>query len=78
LLKTQQPLKARKKTSKGLKSLEFWNFFKIGLANFENNPILIYKIRHKFLLTTKGGEKSSFKVTAIVTTLYFLHNLQLG
>ena len=44
---------ARQKISTALESLEFWKFFEVYLTKFKNNQILLNKISHRFLLTTK-------------------------
>ncbi len=44
--------KAREKISTDLESLEFWKNVYVGLTKFKNNPILLNKISHRFLLTT--------------------------
>jgi len=40
---------AREKTSTYLESLEFKKFFDVCLTKFENYPILLNKISHRFL-----------------------------
>ncbi len=45
--------RAREKISTDLESLEFTKFFDVGLAKVENIQILLYKISHRFLITTK-------------------------
>jgi hypothetical protein len=45
--------KAGEKLAQILESLEFWKFFYEGSTKFKNNQILLNKISHKFLLTTK-------------------------
>ncbi len=52
--------KAREKISTDLESLEFEKFFDACFTKLENYPILPNKISHRFLLTTKLGERSSF------------------
>ncbi len=51
LLKSQQ--KTLEKVSADLESLEFYKNFGVRLTKFENNQILLNKISHRFLLTTK-------------------------
>jgi len=50
MLFTQQPLKLEKKISTYLETLEF---FDVCLIKFENYQILLDKISHRFLVTTK-------------------------
>jgi hypothetical protein len=50
LLKTQQLLKLEKKINT---ALELFEFFGACLIKFKNNQILLIKISHRFLLTTK-------------------------
>ncbi len=45
--------KCREKISTDLESVEFYKCFDVSLAKFENNQILLYKISHTFLVTTK-------------------------
>jgi hypothetical protein len=51
---------ASEKISTYLESLEFLKFVDVRLTKFENYQILIDKISHRFLVTTKlfGGWKS--------------------
>ncbi len=35
------------------KRTEFWKFFNVRLTKFQNNQILLNKISHRFLMTTK-------------------------
>ncbi len=42
-----------KKTSTILESVEFLKFFEVCFIKFENNQVLINKISHRFLVTTK-------------------------
>jgi hypothetical protein len=51
--KNSTTTKAREKISTDLESLEFQKFFDVCLTKFKNNLILLYKIGHRFLLTTK-------------------------
>jgi hypothetical protein len=44
---------AREKISTYLESLEFYKFFDVCLTKFENYQILLNKISHRFLMTTK-------------------------
>jgi hypothetical protein len=44
---------AREKISAYLESLEFYKFLDICLAKFKSNQILLIKISHRFLVTTK-------------------------
>ncbi len=59
LLITQQPLKLKKKST-DWESLEFSIKFDVSLTEYKNNKILLNKISHWFLLTTKllTGQKS--------------------
>ncbi len=43
----------RDKISTYLESLEFWTFFDACLTKLDNYQILLNKIIHRFLLTTK-------------------------
>ncbi len=43
----------REKIITYLESVEFWKLFDICLTNFENYQILINKISHRFLVTSK-------------------------
>jgi hypothetical protein len=45
--------KASKKISADLESLEFYKFFDVHLTKFKHDQILLNKISHRFLLTTK-------------------------
>ncbi len=36
-----------------LESSKFYKFVDVGVAKFENNPILLNKINHRFLVTTR-------------------------
>ncbi len=47
---TQEPLGLEKKITADLESLEFYEFFNVGLAKFENNQILLNEISHRFLV----------------------------
>jgi hypothetical protein len=44
---------ARAKLSTDLESFEFQKFFEVCLTKFENYQILINKIIHRYLVTTK-------------------------
>ncbi len=44
---------AREKISTDLNTLEFEKFFDVCLTKIENNQILLNKISHRFLMTTK-------------------------
>ncbi len=44
---------AREKISTVLESVEFYNFLNICLTKFENYQILLNKISHRFIMTTK-------------------------
>jgi hypothetical protein len=44
---------AREKISADLESLKFHNFLNVGFTTFKNNQILLNKISHQFLGTTK-------------------------
>jgi hypothetical protein len=50
---TQQTLKLEKKINTYLESLEFQKIFDVGLTKFENHQILLKKMNHRFLVTTK-------------------------
>jgi hypothetical protein len=54
--------KATEKISADLESLDLHKFFDVCLTKFKNNQILLNKISHRFLLTTKLGERSSIKI----------------
>jgi hypothetical protein len=51
---------AREKVSTYLESLEFQKIFDVSLTKFENHQILLNKMNHRFLVTTKlySGWKS--------------------
>jgi hypothetical protein len=48
---------ARDKIPRDLEFLEFLKFFHVCLTKFKNNPILLNKISHKFLVTTTQMKK---------------------
>jgi hypothetical protein len=53
IAKNSTNTKAREKISTDLDSLEFYKNFDVCLTKFKNNQILLNKISHIFLLTTK-------------------------
>jgi len=53
IAKNSTTTKAREKNSTDMESLEFKTFFDACLTKFKNNQILLNKISHRFLLTTK-------------------------
>ncbi len=70
---------AREKINTDLESFELSNFVDACLTKFENNQILLNKISHRFLLTTKlfsglksliiktEGEKFSYRNCLVLT-----------
>ncbi len=62
MLKSQQTF--LEKVSIDLESLEFYNFFGVHLTLFDKYQILLNKISHRFLLTTKlyASERSSLDI----------------
>ncbi len=66
------PTTETKVKSTDLESLEFYNFFDVYLAKFKNFQILLIKISHRFIVTTKqlSGWKRLIKpAMQIVITL---------
>ncbi len=63
MLITQQSLKLEKKISTYLESLELLKFFDVCWTKFKNYQILLNKISHRFLVTSKlfSGRKSLIK-----------------
>ncbi len=53
IAKNETTTKAREKISTDLESLKFEKFFEVCLTKFKNNQILLHKIIHRFMLTTK-------------------------
>jgi len=53
IAKNSTTTKAREKISADLEFLEFYKFFDVCLTKFKSNHILLNKISHRFLLTTK-------------------------
>jgi hypothetical protein len=52
-----------------LDSSKLYKFFDAGWANFENNQILIYKINHRFIVSTRlftGGNILTFRLLLIL------------
>ncbi len=51
---------ATEKISTYFESIEFQNFFDVCLTKFENFQVLLNRISHRFLVTTRlfGGQKS--------------------
>ncbi len=64
---------AREEISTYLESLEFQKFFDVCLTKFENYQILLNKISHIFLVTTKllSGWKSLIGVAEMHQALKF-------
>jgi hypothetical protein len=54
IAKNSTTTKAREKISTDLESLESYKIFDVCLTKFKNNQILINKISHRFILTTKA------------------------
>ncbi len=52
--------------------LRILDIFDACLTKFKNNQILLNKIRHRFLLTNKLGERASLILTLIVSLLSIL------
>ncbi len=53
IAKNSTTTNARGKISTALESLEFWKFFEVYLTKLKNNQILLNKISHRFLMTTR-------------------------
>jgi hypothetical protein len=53
IAKNSTTTKAREKIITDLESLEFYKFFDVCFTKVKNNQILLNKISHKFLQTTK-------------------------
>ncbi len=45
------------KNKQKYETLEFRKTFDVGLTKSENNQILLFKISHRFLVTTKQGDQ---------------------
>jgi hypothetical protein len=62
ITKNSTATEAREKISADLESLDFSKNFDACVTIFKNNRILLYKIGHRFLLTTKlfTGQKRLF------------------
>jgi hypothetical protein len=67
---------AREKISADFKSLEFFNFLNTCLTKSRNNQILLNKIGHRFLLTTKLFTGQKVLINLICFTLQTKDNLE--
>jgi hypothetical protein len=76
--KNSATTKAREKIST---DFEFYKFFDVCLTKFENNQVLLYKISHRFQLTTKLlVGKRALSLPSIGSTLegYSINVLQIS
>jgi hypothetical protein len=64
---------AREKINRDLESIEFLNFFAVYLTKFETYQILLNKISHRFLVTTKvfSGWKSLIQNVILLLFFFF-------